>query len=141
MAPLLPSGLPDIIQESEPIARFLTQSGHFSKTSVDPSAFLPGRRDKGTSVSRHGREPIETLRVLGLAAAGARKLHGAAIITGRVVRNAALEITPDEPPERHAVIRGWPWAENDPQLQKAQQKERAIKLASAGGKPVLFDAD
>jgi hypothetical protein len=137
----LPSGLPETLQDGEPVARFLTQSGHFSKTSVDPGAFLPGKRDRETSVSRHGREPIEALRSLGLAAAGERKLYGAAIVTGRNVREASLQITPDEPPERHAVIRGWPWLENDLQLQKAQQKERAIILASAAGTPVLFDKD
>jgi len=139
MAPLL-SGLPDTIQDDEPIARFLTQSGHFSKTSVDPSAFLPSKRGKETSVSRHGREPLGFLQSLGLAAVAAsdRKLYGAAVILGRDVRQASLEIQSDEPPERHAVIRGWPWLENDPQSQKAQQKERAIILASAAGTPVLF---
>jgi hypothetical protein len=135
----LPSGLPDSIQDAELLARFLTQSGHFTRYGVEPSAFLPGKRDRETSVSRHGREPAEVLRSLGLAAAGERKLYGAAIITGRDVRNAALDVTPKEPPERHAVICGWPWIESDPQMQKAQQKERAIVLSSAAGMPVLFD--
>jgi hypothetical protein len=136
----LPSGLPETIQGDEQIARFLTQSDQFSKEKmcVFPNAFLPGKRDRETSVSRHGREPIETLQSLGLKAAGERKLYGAAIITGQDVRNASLQVTPDEPPERHAVIRGWPWLENDPQEQKAQQKERALKLAGAAGAPVFF---
>jgi hypothetical protein len=136
----LPSGLPDTIQDDEPIARFLTQSSHFSTKNVDPSAFLPGKRDRETSVSRHGREPLESLQSLGLAVVEAsdRKLHGAAIILGRDIHQASLGIKPDEPPERHAVIQGWPWLENDPRSQKAQQKERAIILASAAGAPVLF---
>ena len=36
----------------------------------------------------------------------------------------------DEPPARHAAIRGWPWLDDDPELQKAQQKERALLVAS-----------
>ena len=35
-----------------------------------------------------------------------------------------------EPPPRHAAVVGWPWLE-DPELQKAQQKERALVLAQA----------
>jgi len=137
MTPLA-SGLPDQVRDDEDIARFLTQSGHFSKSKVDPSAFLPGRKDKETSVARHGREPTAALRSLGTAAANGRNLYGAAMIKGRDVRRASLEVLPDEPPERHAVIRGWPWIDGDPQLQKAQQKERAIVLADAAGEPLLF---
>ncbi|BBD79025.1 hypothetical protein ALSL_0354 [Aerosticca soli] len=36
----------------------------------------------------------------------------------------------DEPPARHALIRGWPWFENDKQLEKAQQKEKALQLVA-----------
>ena len=135
---LLPSGLPKVIQDDEPIARFLTQSSQFSRTRADPSAFLPRKSDKETSVSRHGREPIETLKSLGRAAAGERKLYGAVIITAQDVRGASLQIASDEPPDRHAVISGWPWLDNDPQQQKALQKERALLLVSAAGVPVLF---
>lgn len=50
---------------------------------------------------------------------------------------ARLEVAPDEPPHRHAVIRGWPSLEADPEEEKAQQKVRALQLASAAGPPVL----
>ena len=136
---LLPSGLPDSVGDDEHIARFLTQSSHFSKQQVDPSVFLPGRKDKETSVSRHGSEPLAAVRTLGVAAAGTRKLYGAAMFMARNVREAHLEIVSSEPPERHAVIRGWPWNENDPEDQKAKQKERALELASAAGAPLLFN--
>jgi hypothetical protein len=36
----------------------------------------------------------------------------------------------DEPPPRHAAIRGWPWIKRDLTLQKAPQKERAAVIAS-----------
>jgi hypothetical protein len=48
----------------------------------------------------------------------------------REVRAALLEVAADKPPPRHAVIRGWPYLYDDPELQKAQQKERAISIAS-----------
>lgn len=135
----LSSGLPDAVGDDEDIARFLTQSNHFTTRQVNPGAFLPGRTDRETSVSRHGRAPLQNLRSLGSAAAGDRRLYGAAMLKGRHVRDALLEITPDEPPERHAVIRGWPWVEGDPVEQKARQKERALILASAAGEPLLFN--
>jgi hypothetical protein len=59
-----------------------------------------------------------------------RNLYGAAIFNARAVRSAHLEVVADEPPPRHAAIRGWPWIEGDPELQKAAQKERATLIAS-----------
>ncbi|WP_126536066.1 hypothetical protein [Aerosticca soli] len=126
----LPSGLPETVDATEDLARFLTQSGHYSGRTVKPGAFLPSPKDRATSVSRHGSEPIETLYQLGLAAAGNRALHGAAIIKCGAVRDAGLGVDADEPPARHALIRGWPWFENDKQLEKAQQKEKALQLVA-----------
>lgn len=135
--PLLPSGLTDQILGQEDLARFLTQSSQFNATMVKPAAFLPSPRDRETSVSRHGREPKEQLWSLGLAAAGCRQPYGAAIFKADDVRAAQLDVVADEPPPRHAAIRGWPWIESDPDLQKAQQKEIAAKIASAAGTPFL----
>lgn len=133
----LASGLPEIVGDDEDIARFLTQSSHFSTTTTKPNAFLPSPRDRETSVSRHGRNPAAELWALGEAAAGQRKLYGAAILKARDIRSAHLEVTANEPPLRHAVIGGWPWIDGDPELQKAQQKELAILLAGAAGPPFL----
>jgi hypothetical protein len=134
---MLPSGLPEHVADEEYLARFLVQKNQFTASSVKPSAFLPSPRDRETSVSRHGREPIEQLWELGTAAAVGRPLYGAAIVKTVRVRAAQLDVLSDEPPDRHAVIRGWPWLESAPDLQKAQQKERALSLASAAGPPVL----
>lgn len=131
MTTILASGLPETVDSAEDLARFLTQSGHYSTRTVKPGAFLPSPMDRATSVSRHGREPVETLRQLGLAAAGNRSLHGAAIVKCSVVREVGLDVDADEPPERHALIQGWPWLDNDRQLEKAQQKEKALQLAAA----------
>lgn len=134
---VLLSGLPEDIADDEDLARFLTQSSQFNKIMVKPAALLPNPKDLETSVSRHGSEPSERLWELGLAAAGSRNLYGAAIFKAHVARKNQLEIVADEPPARHAVIKGWPWAESDPELQKAKQKELATVIASAAGPPFL----
>lgn len=134
---MLSSGLSEYIEDHEDLARFLTQSNQFNSTVAKPSAFLPNPRDRETSVSRHGRDPVEGLWELGRLAAGPRKLYGAAVFKARVVRDVQLEVMADEPPSRHAVIRNWPWIDDDPELQKAKQKELALTLASAAGPPIL----
>jgi hypothetical protein len=126
----LPSGLSDSVADDEDLARFLTQSGHFTATLVKAAAFLPSSKDRETSVSRHGPEPREELWRIGLSAAGPRSLHAAAIFKAQVVRDVQLEVLAAEPPPRHAVITGWPWDEADPELQKAKQKELALMIAS-----------
>jgi hypothetical protein len=130
---MLPSGLSEHIADEEDLARFLTQSSHYNTVMVKPSAFLPNKSSEGnyeTSVSRHGREPNDRLRAIGQVVAGnSRRLHGAALFKAQIVRSAQLEVLADEPPDRHAVIRGWP-LDDDPELQKAKQKERAVAIAS-----------
>lgn len=126
----LPSGLPDRVGDDEDLARFLTQSSQFNASMAKPAAFLPSPKDRETSVSRHGSEPLESLWALGVQAAGGRGLYGAAIFKARAVREAQLEVMADEPPPRHAAIRGWPWDEADPELQKAKQKEMASVIGS-----------
>lgn len=133
----LPSGLPEIVAEDEDLARFLTQSSQFNAIMAKPAAFLPNPKDRETSVSRHGIEPVERLWELGLQAAGMRRLCGAAILKAGAVRAVRLEVTAAESPLRHAVITGWPWTESDPDLQKAKQKQLALLLASTAGKPFL----
>lgn len=134
---MLPSGLPEHVDDNENLARFLTQSNQFNDTLVKPAVFLPAPNSRETSVSRHGREPTEELWKLGLIAAGTRKLYGAAFLKAYVIRELQLEVYSDEPPPRHAIIRGWPWIDNDPELQKAKQKELAAAMASAAGQPLL----
>jgi hypothetical protein len=127
---MLPSGLPEIIAEDEDLTRFLTQSSQFTSSIAKHAAFLPNPKDQETSVFRHGSDPRENLWTIGLAAAGERKLYGAAIVKATIVRATQLEVLADEPPLRHAVIKGWPWDKADPELQKAKQKEIAMVIAS-----------
>lgn len=137
--PPLPSGLPETVDDGEDLARFLTQSSHYTQQQVRPYAFLPSPKDKATSVSRHGQQPIERLMELGRAASIGRSLYGAAMLKARDVRGAGLDVCADEPPECHALIKHWPWIDSDRQLEKARQKEYALLLASAAGPPFLFD--
>lgn len=137
---MLLSGLSVQVADDEDLARFLTQSNQYSASSrvVKPAAFLPSPKSRDTSVSRHGRAPHDELKSLGLSAAGARPLYGAAIFKALNVRAGGLEVESREPPLRHAVVLGWPWIESDPDLQKAKQKEIAALLSSAAGVPLIF---
>ena len=133
----LHSGLPDLVGDGEDLARFLTHNSQFKESIAKPSVFLPDPKYRETSVSRHGREPLERLWEIGLEATKGRKLYGAAIFQARAVRAVQLEVFQDEPPDRHAAIRRWPWIASDPELQKAQQKELAVLIASAAGTPLM----
>lgn len=136
---MLPSGLPDEVDDDEDLARFLTQRSYFNSSQVKHTAFLPSGAGE-TSVSRHGAEPSERLWDLGRTAAGPRKLHGAAILKASVVRELALTILADEPPSFHAVIRNWP-RDSDPDLEKSKRKELAMVLAGAAGAPLRIDIE
>jgi hypothetical protein len=128
---MLASGLPELVDDDEDLARFLTSSSHFNAQMAKPAAFLPSMSDRETSVFRHGAEPSDRLWAIGKEhAAQNRTLHGAAIVKAHDVRAVPLEIVADEPPARHAAVRGWPWLDDDPDLRKAQQKERAALVAS-----------
>jgi hypothetical protein len=128
---MLASGLPDLVGDDEELARFLPSKSQFNAQMVKPAAFLPSANDHQTSVFRYGSEPRAALWALGDEhAAGNRTIHGAAIVAARDVRAALLDVLADEPPPRHAVISGWPWLDDDRDLQKAQQKERAAEVAS-----------
>lgn len=127
---MLPSGLADIIADEEDLARFLTSSSQFNALMAKPSAFLPNSKDRATSVFRHGSRPRESLWQIGHEhVAGARALHGAAIFKATHVRSALLEVVALEPPPRHGNIVGWPWSQTDPEMGKAERKERAALIA------------
>jgi len=127
---MLASGLPEHVGDEEDLARFLTSTSYFSSTVAKPPGFLPPVNDPETSVFRHGSEPRAALWAIGEEhAAVGRTIHAAAIVKALDVRAAQLDVAVDEPPPRHAVIRGWP-SDDDPELQKAKRKERAVLIAS-----------
>lgn len=137
---MLSSGLPEIVSDAEEVARILVQRSQFSSAGVRPAAFLPGNNDRETSVFRHGREPLDSLKEIARNVADRRSLtsFGAAVITVRSIRRTGLDVLASEPPVRHAAVRGWPWDGPDPDLDKAKRKELALLLAEATGPAVVF---
>lgn len=126
----LPSGLPERVDDDEPLARFLTSSSQFNTLIVKHTAFLPNPKNGETSIFRHAAEPRDALWEIGAAyVAGGRTLHGAAVFKARHVRVAGLEVKAYEPPPKHANIVDWPAAGGDLQMIKAEQKERALVIA------------
>jgi len=128
---MLPSGLPEAVADGEDLARFLTSSSQYTAQMAKPNAFLPAPRDRETSVFRHSSEPRATLWQIGYEfVARIRPIHGAAIVRAGDVRATKLDVIAEEPPPRHAAIKGWPWLDDDPELQKAKRKELAALIAS-----------
>lgn len=125
----LPSGLSEHVLDEEDLARFLTSSSQFNALMAKPSAFLPSPKDDATSVFRHSGEPREALWQIGTDHVVHRTMHGAAIIRTRHVRAAMLDVVAQEPPPRHANIVGWPSLAPDPEMGKAERKERAARIA------------
>ena len=125
----LPSGLSEHVADEEDLARFLTSSSQFNALMAKPSAFLPSPKDDATSVFRHASEPREALWQIGSDHVVHRTLHGAAIVKARRVRAALLEVVVQEPPPRQANIVGWPSLAPDPEVAKAERKERALLIA------------
>src|SRR6476661_1468067 len=127
---MLPSGLPEAVSAPEPIARFLTSESYFNSSGVKGRAFMPTREHE-TSVCRHGAEPLEALWALAEEYLGSTcTCYGAGVLDAGQVRECRLDLYADEPPARHAAIRGWP-VDQDPEEQKAKRMALALTLASA----------
>ena len=127
----LPSGLPEVVVDSEDLSRFLTQSSHFNSVMAKPAAFLPNPRYRNTSVFRCGDEPTRLRQIWQETTDGQRSLKAAAVFKAIEVTNLGLSAVASEPPPAHANLGGWPWLEFDPELQKAKQLELAAQLAQA----------
>jgi hypothetical protein len=127
---MLPSGLPEFVADDETLVRFLTSSGHYSAKQARPSAFMPDPRDRRKSVFRyHSPADGELWALADSKLSPEHPAKAAAVVKAGEVRAAKIEIEASEPPPRHADLVGWPWIENDPEKQRAEQKERALKIA------------
>ena len=125
-----PSGLPDHVDDLEPLARFLTSSNHLGPSCVKQGAFIPSRKDGATSVARHHADSVELLKSLSQQfLASDRPAHGAGVVSAGIVRQVELDARADEPPPRHANIVNWDWFGDDWELKKAKRKEQAMHLA------------
>lgn len=128
---MLPSGLPEHVNDNEDLSRFLTQSNQFNTTGAKPAAFLPSVEHQNTSVFRIGNEPDRLRKVFKDTATGDRSLKGVAICRAEVIRAILLDVVAEEPPPAHANIEGWPWREDDPEEEKAKRKLLAAQIAGA----------
>jgi hypothetical protein len=129
---MLPSGLPEHIADTEPVARFLTSDSQFKSAMPKASAFMPGPADAKTSVFRQALQPLQVLWELADREIGTdRRVRAAAMLTAADVRQAKLDVEAHEPPPQHANIVGWPNVASDPETTKARRKEFALLLAQA----------
>ena len=125
---MLQSGLPELISNDEPLARFLTSRSYYNQWGPKASAFLPNRADFKTSVFRHGKDPAARLWQIAEDQIRGRTVYGAAIVIASHVRRVGLEAEAEEPPLRHANIAGWPNDPSDLELSRAKAKEVALRL-------------
>jgi hypothetical protein len=125
----LPSGLPEIVANEEPISRFLTSRNHYNTTVVKPSAFIPNPKDGCLSVARHNAEPIEESERMAREDFNLPKASGVAQLAALAFRKEGLDFRADDTPQRHADVIGWPWREDDPEYGKSERKMIAAALA------------
>ena len=115
-------------EKEEPLSRFLCSKSHFSieKMLVKPGAFLPEPNSLETSVFRTSGLLSSEIWALGdrhVAKPTGRTLRARAEVFAKSVYGIALKIHPDNNPERHATIVGWP-------IEKNEQLMLAIELAA-----------
>jgi hypothetical protein len=114
------------------LSRFVFQRGHFDETRVKYRAFEPPSRDFTLSVSRthnltepeiwqHGDQWVATPGRAILA----RGDFTLTQVKEVFVEGFLLSVSPDEPPERHANVVGWP-----PSEQKELRRSLAQQLAA-----------
>jgi len=102
------------------INRFLTHKNHFAGNRIRRNAFLPPPDLKLSVFFTGGLSDVEIWRLGEIHVS--KKLYGRAELTTADVKEVGLEIDPDNTPERHATVSGWP-------TQKSAQILYALKLA------------
>jgi hypothetical protein len=119
-------GISEVVDPSEPLARFLTSRGQYTLEVVKAPAFMPETKSLETSVHRILELDDADTMALGTAVAAKsdRRCHGWAAIRANRVVETGLRLKPDNEPPGHAAIVGWP-------ATKAEQKGLAVRLASA----------
>jgi len=117
------------LDPSEPLSRFLTQSGHFTTGRVKPRAFLPGPDGTTSTFRTHGltADEIWALGESLLAAPRGQHLYGSGDLSVSSVVDTGLSVDPDNDPPRHAGIVGWPEGK-DARLSRAQRLAASASL-------------
>lgn len=112
------------VEEKEPLARFIFSGNYFAKGIVKHGAFLPHPYNE-LSVSRTASLSKNEIIELGkpVAVKNERTFYGWAEVMVEHIRRCSLEVRPDEPPPRHALIFNWP-------DEKSAQKLLAMEIAA-----------
>ena len=123
------------ISDSERLSRYVTNEGHFnvSKDQVHFRAFLPSPKDDELSIMRTdslGEPQVWTLGVTAVGEPSGRTILARADFFAPDVRGSFIEawrltVIPDEPPLRHALIKGWPPREQTEIRKSLAQQLRA----------------
>ncbi len=121
--------MPSIVNPTESLGRYLTQSNHFSRrdNAVRSLAFMPPINLR-LSVFRIDGLKLEDVWIIGQrevidGSLEPKTLYGMADIKASKVRGFDLEIEPSNTPPRHADICGW-------SEDKSKQKSVAQQLAA-----------
>lgn len=125
----LTSGLPENVENDEPISRFLTSRNHYNTTAVKPPAFIPNPKDGCLSVARHNATPIEESERMAKEDFNLPKAAGVARLPALAFRKEGLDFRADDTPPRHADVIDWPWRQDDPEYGKSERKLIAAALA------------
>jgi hypothetical protein len=125
-----PSKLPGLVARDEDLARFVCHSSQLyaDGSAAKPGAYLP--RDGRTSVFRIVGLEAEAVRALGTTHLRNPAPIAHAVSTAGTILDLGLELDPNNSPERHADIVGWP-------MRKEEQRLFAVKLAQ-GAKLVRY---
>jgi hypothetical protein len=115
----------------EALSRFIFSRSHFSpgQNRVKPGALLPSKDSLETSVFRTvGLYPPEIQRIGNTVdePSGPTLKAWGNVLAG-IVFDVGLNVRPDNVPERHAAIIGWP-QQKDEQISLAQQLAEAATL-------------
>jgi hypothetical protein len=101
------------IKASELISRFVFDKKRINSDRVHFRVFFDPNSD-GLSVSRTSDLSADDVWALGDVAGGARgPAIGCGDMRAEEIRSLDLEILPDEPPPRHALVTGWPTSDKD----------------------------
>jgi hypothetical protein len=112
---------PSIVTDDETLTRYVFHRNDIKGGRVKTGAFMPPRNLR-LSVSRIDELSEENIWDIGrnVGNVSGRQLHGRADIRALKVMKIGLQINPDNTPERHANIIGWPEQESE-QLSIAQE--------------------
>ena len=133
-------GFDQVPERGEVLSRFIFSRGHVSPTRgrVKPDVFLPSRNPRETSVFRTvGLDRTEVQRIGDMVGEPSdRTLQAWGDVLAGIVFDVGLDVRPDNVPERHAAIIGWP-EQKDEQISLAQQLAEAATLRLPSSSPYL----